>query len=250
MQTDRQIVKKGPQQHCSYLFEIDRSYRAACTKHFQMSWNSKYTYSWEYSVQNTHWSWKNCRATTLYYMKNDILGLSMKKTPSMEKNTSAFLSREFISWAKLPPVEGTRVTVPTGQVRTTALDALCPQHCACGLWPQTFSWEADIKRSSGCKDCWPGRWPCSALILTLPERIWDAFCMDFLCKARSKGRRHTFKFLLFSPLVLSQKPGTSPGHRSRRISGRTEDQVCTLRIFSMCGSWGRLTQGGCWAGCI
>lgn len=44
----------------------------------------------------------------------------------MEKNTSAFLSWEFISWGKLPPVEGTRVTVPTGQVRTTALDALCP----------------------------------------------------------------------------------------------------------------------------
>ena len=110
--------------------------------------------------------------------------------------------------------------------------------------PQTFSWVADSKWSHGCKDYWPDRCPCGPL-LTFPKWSWDAFCTALLWKARSKGRRHTFTFLVPSSLlVLSLRPGASQRHRGRRSSGRMEDQVCTQKILSVCRSWGRPAQGG------
>lgn len=205
-----------------------------------MSWNSKYTYSWEYSTQNTHWSRKNYRATTLYYTKNASLGLCLSSnTHNGEKCICILLLgfSSFISWGRLPPVEGQGWQHLWGGPGWPHWRPFAPSITPVAFCPQTFSWEADIKRSRGCKDYWPGRCPCSLLILTFPEKSWDAFCMVFFCKARSKGRRHTYIFLLpSSPRVSSQRPGASQGHRSRKISGRTEDQLCTQRLFSMCQS--------------
>lgn len=139
----------------------------------------------------------------------------------MEKSASAFFS-----WAS--PVlflgEGCLKWKEQGWQRLWGrpLETLCPQHyIPVAYCPPTFSWEAAIKWSHGCKHYWPGRYPCSLLILTFPERGWDAFCLDFFHKARSKGRRRTFVFLLpSSPLVLSQRPGASQGHRGRRTEAQ------------------------------
>lgn len=124
-------------------------------------------------------------------------------------------------------------------------DLLSP---ALHLWPvapRVSPGRQTLNETTLCKNHWPGRCPCSPLILTFPERSRDDFCMHFLCKAGWKGGRHTLIFLLPSfPLVLSQRPSASQGHRGRRIFGRMEDQVCSQRLLFMCWPWERLAQGG------
>lgn len=90
-------TKEGPTAICQLSIchiEMYRSNRADYTKHFQISWNGKYTYIWEYSMLNTCWSWENYRPTTVYYMKNDSLDIFLlSKHPQWKKkNASAFLS--------------------------------------------------------------------------------------------------------------------------------------------------------------
>lgn len=112
-------TKEGPTATCQLSIchiEMYRSNRADYTKHFQISWNGKYTYIWEYSMLNTCWSWENYRPTTVYYMKNASLDIFLlSKHPQWKKKKCIcipLLDFCFISWARLPPVEGARVATP------------------------------------------------------------------------------------------------------------------------------------------
>lgn len=82
----------------------------------------------------------------------------------------------------------------------------------CSLLPPACSWEAKFNQNSGCKDYSPDRRPYTALTQTFPEKSWDAFCMDFLCKARPKTGRHIFIFFSF---LLYLIPGSWSLRRSQ-----------------------------------
>lgn len=133
-------TKKRPTTASLLFIEIYRSNKAAYTKHFQMCWNSKNTYNLEYSMQNTYWSSENYRVTTLNYMENASLDLSFSSTRNREKCICIPLLGFycFISWSRLPPAEGGRLTIPVGKARVIPLETLRLQHYTCGLLPPDF----------------------------------------------------------------------------------------------------------------
>lgn len=197
-------TKEGPTATCQLSIchiEMYRSNRADYTKHFQISWNGKYTYIWEYSMLNTCWSWENYRPTTVYYMKNASLDIFLlSKHPQWKKKMHLHSSPGLLFYILGQAASSGRGKGGNtyGGGPMTPLEKIWPRY-TCGLLPPAFSWEAKINQNSGCKDYWPGQCPYIALMLTFPERSWDAFYMDFLCKAMPKEGRH---ISIFFPLLI------------------------------------------------
>lgn len=221
-----------------------------------MSWDGKYTYSWEYSMLSTHWSWENF--TVLHESNHTVLHEKCVWMPFYWVNTlkkkkkicipllkfSCFIC--FISWARLPPVEEARVTTPMEEAwwlhwRTSEhLAVLYLQPIATSL----FLGGKRLIRAVGARTVELADFP-TLHLYRHSQKCWDAFCMYFLCKARPKVGRHLPILPSSSPLIFPNKelvPHKVTG--AWGVSSRMEDQVCTQRSLPMCRSWEWLVQVG------
>lgn len=151
----------------------------------------------------------------------------------------------FPSWASPVLFSGTDCLQWKGQewqyiweTTMTLLETSCPQ-CS----PQSLSWRQLLNGIVVARTINLAYVPAVHLYWNSWQGARMSFVWLLFARQGQKGG-HTFIFLPSSPLVLFQRPGASQGYRGRSLSGRTEDQIYTQRLLSMCWSWRRLGQGG------
>lgn len=144
IETDRQILKRGLQQQLSYLFGILRSteitdqpiqntskWAGTVNIHIVGSIQCKIHTEVGRTIEQPHCI--TCKMPVW-------ISLYWVNTHNGEKHICIPLLgfSHFISWDRLPPVEGAMVTTPIEWARMTPLVTLCPQHYTCGLLPPDF----------------------------------------------------------------------------------------------------------------